>query len=455
MNVLVSATLLLSSIATACKTTPTASSLEYSSADARRTRMTFETDVTFDLPTNASIATNISQFMASDAGKQALTEAEAQTAFIYSALTTHPRWEKNQGAPHNRPVIKPLAVSRSKTPGKGILHYRYQDLVVFKNKIIEAGGERDVTFILPKQPSAIFAAGIPKNGNINRCTDPHYNTEDDNWYFWNPYQDKCPYKDNLREYTVGVTAHLKALPSKERTYPEYDMLYQDKKIYMTYIFGINEDFAKRDIGRKSYEDAIKLLVKELNFKVTDNSHQYQKTLVRNQDGMTTTIDLHLLSQQTQEFMDVAANGMRKSDIFIYTGHSGLGGYLSLDRFREAVSKRFTLPKNKYQVYFFNGCSTYSYYNYDFMEMKRTPEERASDPENIKDRSKYLDVITNGIAMYLDGSPSHDFAIIKGLIGGKRPSWQEMLQEMYDSDPEYSALTMVNGDGDNPKNPGHR
>ena len=454
MKQLLVKTTLLFALMSACGT-PVAntSKLDYTAADSRRTLMVFDTTVEFQLP--ADFKGDVAKLFSSKLGDAAREQVDLQIAHLFSALAMHPRYVNNPGAPRNNPTIKYGLVERLKSdPTKALIHYRYQDVVVFKTKIVADGAQRDITFLLPKDPSTIYAAGILKRGTINYCTDPHYNSEGDHWYFWNPFQDKCPYKDKLRDYANGVTAHLKALPSKTKSFPEYDLLNQDGKITITYVIGIESNFEKQDYGRKNYEEALKTFT-GLGFKVVDQSQKWARKLERRSNNQVVTINLSFRDQESEEFMQDAADGMRKSDVFIYNGHSGLGGFLSLERFHDEISRRFQLPKDKYQIYFFNGCSSYSYYNKEFIDMKRSAAEIEADPENLKDKSKYLDIVTNGIEASFGLGISSDMALIRAVIDGKRPSWQDIVQEMYDADHELSALAMVNGDGDNPKTPGHR
>jgi len=142
------------------------------------------------------------------------------------------------------------------------------------------------------------------------------------------------------------------------------------------------------------------------------------------------------------FPDKAVTGMRESDVFIYDGHSGLGGYLSVGRL--FARRKHTLPTEKYQVFFFNGCSTFSYYNSDYFELKQTEEDIVG--------SKNLDIVTTSIGALFDNGAGNDSMFIRAFAAGDQPSWQEIIDRIYNVAPEGSALTHVNGDEDNPKKP---
>ena len=123
--------------------------------------------------------------------------------------------------------------------------------------------------------------------------------------------------------------------------------------------------------------------------------------------------------------------------FIYNGHSGLGEFLGRDvLFRDDER----LDSSKYQVFFFNGCSTYAYYDLDYFDMKKTPQ----DPNGTKN----LDIITTTIGADFSIGPGSDVMLIRDLAAGQA-SWQEIIDHIYTVDPSQSALIQVNGDEDNP------
>lgn len=134
-------------------------------------------------------------------------------------------------------------------------------------------------------------------------------------------------------------------------------------------------------------------------------------------------------------------GFKESDLLIYDGHSGLGWYFDMESlFKQGV----ILPKDKSQIYFFNGCSTFAYYNRDYFREKAS----SNDP----DGKLFLDNITNAIgAPFLIG-PGMDAVLIKHLASGAKPSWIRILDDMTGLSPEDSALTHVNGDEKNPRMP---
>lgn len=142
-----------------------------------------------------------------------------------------------------------------------------------------------------------------------------------------------------------------------------------------------------------------------------------------------------------EFLNLATAGLETADIFIYDGHSGLGSYMNLSRFEKHLGRPLKLPLNKSQIFYFNGCSTFPYYNAVYFALKRTTE----DPVG----SRHLDIITTSVGATFDVGARHDAAFLGGLLLGKYPTWQKILDEIYEVDPVESTLSHVNGDEDNP------
>lgn len=118
--------------------------------------------------------------------------------------------------------------------------------------------------------------------------------------------------------------------------------------------------------------------------------------------------------------------LERGDVVLYNGHSYIGyGPLDPENFRET---RF--PKS-YQMFFFDSCVSYNYYERDFFGYK-------------SDGSKSLDLVTNGLEApeYLSGEAQGKF--VAKLIGGSMPSYQTLLEAAKATD----ALRVVDGEIDN-------
>jgi hypothetical protein len=122
--------------------------------------------------------------------------------------------------------------------------------------------------------------------------------------------------------------------------------------------------------------------------------------------------------------------VRESDIFIYNGHSYIGtGPLDPAKFRDT---RF--PES-YQLYFFDSCVSYNYYNEDFFTLK-------------PGGSRNLDLIVNGLEAPEYKSGEAEGAFMVKLLDGSMPSYQTLLRAAKDTD----SLRVVDGEVDNSFHP---
>jgi len=401
-------------------------------ADSNRARMKFTTYVLSNNYSGESIEEILTEKITSQI-------VDLQLKHMFGAFKTQPDFKNNPGIPSGTYKVKLLGAERvSGTPYIKI-RYSYDDLVVFSKNLFR-GGNQSLSFVLPKDPLRIYKKGHISGTNRNHCTDKHHNHHSDFWYFWDPYQEGCPITDTD---LVTVQAELQPISSTLNTYPEYRQLRDGNLMQVTFLIGVNENFNYNDAGTNNFRDAFVSLQKA-GFKAILDKPRHKMLSLRNAK-YTTHLNIYLVKSDTVEFAQLAVNGLENSDIFLYNGHSGLGSYLDPKKLAEAVGKEtLSLPTRKYQILYFNGCSTYAYYNVPFFELKRTPD----DPNG----TKKLDIITTGIAsMFLTGAEV-DVSFLTSIATDQRPSWQTIINRIHKAEGDYSALTHVNGDEDNPTTP---
>ena len=122
--------------------------------------------------------------------------------------------------------------------------------------------------------------------------------------------------------------------------------------------------------------------------------------------------------------------VKSNDVVIYNGHSYIGqGPLDPDNFRP------TSFAPGYQLFFFDSCVSYNYYEKDFFTLK-------------PGGSKVLDIITNGIEAPEAESGAAEGRLIAKLIDGSLPSYQTLLEAAKATD----SLRVVDGEIDNEYHP---
>jgi hypothetical protein len=118
--------------------------------------------------------------------------------------------------------------------------------------------------------------------------------------------------------------------------------------------------------------------------------------------------------------------LSRGDVVIYNGHSYIGyGPLDPDNFKNT---RFP---SSYQLFFFDSCVSYNYYEKDFFTLK-------------EGGSKNLDLITNGLEApeWMSGEAEGKFLV--KFLSGQNPSYQVLLEAAKATD----SLRVVDGEIDN-------
>lgn len=412
-------------------------------SDSRQARMQFNAYVLYKVP--AKYTGPVSQILSDPAQKEKISELiDLQLQHMYGAFTTHPGFVDNPGIPSGDYKVNITGAEKVANENYAKISYTYDDIVVFSKKLFRGGGATRVNFVLPKDPVAIYKKGFATpNSRKNLCTDEHYNSEGDFWYFWNPYQEGCPIGG---EDLVAVKTDLTPMQMTKNTYPEYAKLYGDNgagdELKVTFLVGIDESFQSGDLGKVTFNNAFAQL-KAAGFTATVNEPR-RKRLSFHFGSKRAAVEMLLLDPDSAEFAREAVRGMKTADIFLYDGHSGLGGYLSPDRLESDSGEALALPQKKYQIFIFQGCSTYAYYNTPFFKLKRN----ASDPKGTKN----LDIFTTGIGAAFEVGSKVDVSLLTSLAMGQRPSWQTVIDRVGAAEGADTALSHINGDEDNPKTP---
>lgn len=126
--------------------------------------------------------------------------------------------------------------------------------------------------------------------------------------------------------------------------------------------------------------------------------------------------------------------MKTSDVVVYNGHSYIG-YGPLDPSRYSASD---FPSS-YQLFFFNSCISFNYYEADYIKMH--PGGTAN-----------LDLITNGLESWVNGSGPSIGRFVATLLNGKQVSYLDLLKVTAKGAPAtdvgIDGLRVVDGELDN-------
>ncbi|HAZ12881.1 MAG: hypothetical protein A2X86_08830 [Bdellovibrionales bacterium GWA2_49_15] len=351
--------------------------------------------------------------------------------------------------------IKYTAVKKSS--GKVVVSYQYRGKAVFDKKLFARSERIKIDIKLPRNPETIFALGVVNDEN--RCTDEHYNSEGDFFYFWDTELPGCPLRGGHPAVLVAQ-ADAELLPVTDRTYPEYDKLYKGEKHAFIFIGYLDDEIlpnrvSRRDAAYQIFKDLSAWVptlnlskVKELANVSGDilagrgetsrggNLYQRYQGVVKSSVGTQVEWNVHVLlsdtssSSEDETFRTMYARALEMGSLIVYDGHSGLGGNLALD-----IMPEFDFEKMDYQIIYFNGCSSYPYF--------KTPYFKA------KGGSKKLDIVTSGLTTFDTTAFGNMQAFLFPFLSGKTPSYQKIMKWIEESNGgEGTYLTSVNGDEDN-------
>lgn len=314
-----------------------------------------------------------------------------------------------------------------KNSGQMILHKKAAEKVLNQGSFIVP---------LPTNPFKIYR---------KKCTDSHYDTFGDYWYFYDPYREGC---ERLSQEPYAQEVQVNVKKSKTRNIQrsaELPLLRGDNgngdlfSIYM--IHGFAEDKKdKEDDGRLNYEIAHEyLLEKGFSVERLKKSSPYPLNLYKKavtlSNGKTIQIEIRSLLVDTEMgstskvFADFFKQAVATADAIIYEGHSGLGGNLNIPELERKAGK-FNFPDKK-QIYYFDSCSSYSYY---------------LDHFNAYKTKTNIDVITNGLSSYFHTSPLVLKEFLNYLIGSDNRNfqWMTILNKMESVLGKETYLVNVGG-----------
>ncbi len=262
-----------------------------------------------------------------------------------------------------------------------------------------------------------------------KCTDPHYKTIGDFWYFYDPFRVGCEkFKTEPLARDVFITMSART-NKKYETKPDLKTIRGDNGNGDVLLISMLNGYAEssrteNDQGRVTFDATNALLVangfiqKTLRRLETSPMYTFEKEIPGDRGTIKVRIERLLvdtdIAARTKVFANYFKSAMENSDVIIYSGHSGLGGNLDIPSI-EAKAGTINFNQNKKQIAYFDSCSSYSYYLSTFRDVKR--------------RSK-IDIITNGLNSYFGVAADVHMALLKHVLDPtSHPDWLTLLQDM--------------------------
>jgi hypothetical protein len=387
-------------------------------------------------------------FIGEGTRKDALDLADLHNSHMFGILTSptlvrkyrvDPDLIEGLGGPQAPAAIKILKTEQVEANAVQVTYRASGMLLLHKNAAHATLKAGVLTLPLPADLRTIYDV---------HCTDDHYNTPGDYWYFYDPFRRGC---ERLSREPLAHNVDIRIRPASYRaldTDPRLDLLRANNgngDVFSIYVIhGFDEgSTARADIGRKNF----KLLNEYLEDKGFEKQvlqayrerpvYLYTKE-IETPEGKTVEVQItHSLVESEADsravsFAKFFKEGVENADVLIYGGHSGLGGNLDIPTL-ETKAGKFKFNKNKRQIFYFDSCSSYSYYLDAFRSQKT--------------KSK-LDVITNGLSSFWETSPGVLDNLMDELLDFDTPShsWERILEKMEKGLGDDGSSVLVNVGG---------
>lgn len=315
-----------------------------------------------------------------------------------------------------------------------------------------------------------YSTSSTMSTNWKLCTDsdPEHQTQSFYWYFWDPERFGCDHKENENYQLVSVRFKEKLIQTKA-SYPEYERMFRidengTPKLQMTFAFGYvsDPDFAKpyqdSDFGMlefRRFQVDVKRQLKQFigndeirTIPILEGEYRESQN-PENQIGTRYQVqksgriyEVNVVAAANIDQMDLFAQSFAHEHhgFFAWFGHSRVGSGFDAQNFKNKVeifSDHYSIT-NDYQMVYWAGCNSYSYYTLPFFE--------------IKGGSQNLDIISNGLpSLFAFNGKNASLSLELLLKWGSRPSYQNWVDRIEGVAERMNYLVLVNvlGDEDNP------
>ncbi len=375
-----------------------------------------------------------------------LSQAESQISHSFGVFQS-PRFVRSFNIPYEKvagvgavqfPVKIEIKKIELQEDGMSRVFYVVSGKILLHTNVVKALNEgRELSVPLPVQVENFYDI---------ECTDEHYQSEGDFWYFYDPFRAGCGY---LRKPPLSAEFKFELKPSVRRKLDmnvRLDLLRGDNDngnlLRIDVIHGFDESSEDpEDVGRQGFEEFNAMLESKGFTQAVVKGYRnrphlkFSKTIVLPENKIVQVEINSLLvetsiSARTVTFAKFLRSSVNEADVIYYAGHSGLGGNLDL-QLLEQKAGGFEFNPKKRQIFVFDSCSSYSYY----LDSFRSEKTRAR-----------IDVITNALASLFDTGTSVLMRFLDEVLDGKvaDKTWPEFLGNMEKGARGRSYLLNVGG-----------
>lgn len=308
-----------------------------------------------------------------------------------------------------------------------------------------------------------------------QCSQGHHGQAPDFsmlWYYWEPSQYGCDQQKQIHYQLVQVEI-MNPTDLQQRSYPEYQRLFrraaQNQGLYLlTFAFGYVEESQDpnpdkdRDPGAQEYQKFLRfmrertgqifkeqpILAKEYGVRSPFQSKIIGHRFFATRGSLQ--IRVNVLMAGVVDQMDIFSKSFAQEheSFFGWFGHSRVGLGFDSDHLLRKLRyepNRYSIS-NQYQLIYWAGCNSYSYYTVPFFDLKKSSEDLNG--------TRNLDIISNGLPSYFALNAINAQVMAKHLLGFQnRASFQTIVDEIeFEGRKRGFSNVLVNvlGDEDNPK-----
>lgn len=399
-------------------------------------------------PTSEERKFSLDAHFISQSSDQASWEQEADTQFSHIFGVMHSPKLIRQfgldadyvggiGAPQ-LPVEYSRFKSTKQADGTYLISYRAKGKILLHTEVAKVlDREGEIELPLPVDLENFYD---------KKCTDSHYDSFEDFWYFYDPFAKGCekfakaPLADTFK-FQLG-----EAVKRKLDMDLRLDLLRgangNGKTFRIDVVHGFESSHTNpRDDGRINFNE-FNTWMGTQGFSLT----KIQTHRARPMNLWTKTLELPggkeieveirsflvetSITARSKLFAEYFKEAVENADVIFYAGHSGLGGNLDIPSLEEKAGG-FQFQANKRQIFFFESCSSYSYYLAPF----RAEKTRAR-----------IDVVTNGLSSYFDTGAAMLHGFLEEILDDRATdkTWDQVLGRIEGDLGGRSYLTNVGG-----------
>lgn len=333
--------------------------------------------------------------------------------------------------------------------------------------MIESSALTNSTLELPLP----YSAESLRNSQWQTCTDQadeEHSTWSFLWYFWDPSRMGCQHQLNVHYQMIQVQFGSET-PQTKLSFPEYKRMLRMENgiptLSMTFAFGYVKDvenpnpFRDSDFGmrefqkfyRKAKNQLVSLGLKEnqiLQSDITEGSTVIGSQFVGMKNG--TQLKVSIVAAAGVDQMDIFSHSYAKKHegFFAWFGHSRVGSGFDADILEQKLilyPEEFSTSR-EYQLIYWAGCNSYSYYTLPFFELKSqlSPEQDPNGTQN-------LDLISNALPSLFAFNAANAEILLQALLNWESPtSYQAIVDQIENHARSWNYPVIVNvlGDEDN-------